>query len=114
MPLLRDGEHLIIINKVEDIMPTVQRLRANESLARAIGSAGRRLALEQLSMERGIRRVVLCASITPQTHTQHRPPFVPSDVRAPRELTSCSYCARASAAICDPSCRLTLACFKGL
>jgi len=54
MPLLRDGEHLIIINKVEDIMPTVQRLRANESLARAIGSAGRRLALEQLSMERGI------------------------------------------------------------
>ena len=52
MPLLTDGKHIAVARSVADIIPTVQRLRANASLARRIGRAGRALALKEMSMGR--------------------------------------------------------------
>eukprot|EP00966_Prymnesium_polylepis_P168898 3904935-Prymnesium_polylepis.1 len=51
-PLLVPGRHLIVVPSVRDILPALQMLRANESLAQRIGRAGRRLALSQLTMGR--------------------------------------------------------------
>jgi hypothetical protein len=51
-PMLKDGVHLVVAKTVDDIIPTIKRLRANDSLAQRIGAAGRRLALAQMSMDR--------------------------------------------------------------
>ena len=52
MPLLQDWKHLAVARSVQDIVPVVQRLRANASLARRIARNGRQLALSQLGMGR--------------------------------------------------------------
>ena len=48
MPLLRPDTHLVHIPKTSDILPTLRRLRANESLAQSIAAAGRRVAVSSL------------------------------------------------------------------
>eukprot|EP00966_Prymnesium_polylepis_P329156 7384901-Prymnesium_polylepis.2 len=47
MPLLEDGRHVVYVSKVADIIPAMERLRANATLARRIAHAGRRFALTQ-------------------------------------------------------------------
>ena len=51
-PMLRNGTNIAVAHSVADIIPTVQRLRANATLARQIAANGRRLALRQLGMDR--------------------------------------------------------------
>eukprot|EP00326_Haptolina_ericina_P022690 CAMPEP_0181178416 /NCGR_PEP_ID=MMETSP1096-20121128/5712_1 /TAXON_ID=156174 ORGANISM="Chrysochromulina ericina, Strain CCMP281" /NCGR_SAMPLE_ID=MMETSP1096 /ASSEMBLY_ACC=CAM_ASM_000453 /LENGTH=253 /DNA_ID=CAMNT_0023266691 /DNA_START=47 /DNA_END=805 /DNA_ORIENTATION=+ len=54
MPLLQPDRHFIVVARTKQVIQAVQRLRANATLARKIGRAGRRLALSQLTMERAL------------------------------------------------------------
>ena len=54
MPLLQMDRHLVVVSRVQDILAAVKRLRNNATLARRIGRAGRRVALNQLSMQRAL------------------------------------------------------------
>ena len=49
MGLLKPEVHFVQVKTVADIVPAVQRLRANASHARRIAAAGRDFALRQLS-----------------------------------------------------------------
>ena len=51
MGLLKPEVHFVQVKTVADIVPAVQRLRANASHARRIAAAGRDFALRQLSYD---------------------------------------------------------------
>jgi len=54
------------VDSVDDFIPALQRLRANSSLARDIGQAGRRLALSHLSLPRAISYIRSALSLYSQ------------------------------------------------
>jgi hypothetical protein len=49
--MLQPEVHFVLVKTVNDIVPAVQRLRANASHARRIAAAGRAFALHQLSYD---------------------------------------------------------------
>ena len=51
MGMLQPEVHFVQVKTVNDIVPAVQRLRANASHARRIAAAGRAFALHQLSYD---------------------------------------------------------------
>ena len=51
-PLLKPNVHIAVAQSVADIIPTVQRLRANASLAQQIAANGRELAARLMTMDR--------------------------------------------------------------
>jgi len=52
MPLLADRRHLVVAKTVADIVPIVQMLRENQTLAERIGRAGRHVAARELAFDR--------------------------------------------------------------
>eukprot|EP00966_Prymnesium_polylepis_P239337 5534781-Prymnesium_polylepis.2 len=84
MPLLEEGRSVVYIRSTRDIIPALQRLRANASLARRIASAGRRLILQQVRPHVPVPQLLL-----PGRHSK-RPAHAGTGEPAPRILCVCA------------------------